>query len=129
MPSSEYRDSKRRYRVHRIRRTVRALLGPKRKNTTLEREKGTRYYGHIWLDRRLHEAVSFLARVNGCTKKEIAHKALEAGLSRLLGDAVFESTRRAAAKGEEGVSVRPTPLARELARWAKARGFTIGRNL
>jgi hypothetical protein len=125
MPSSEYQDSKRHYRVHKLRRSVRAIIGPKKKDTTLKREKEGRYYGHIWLNRELHQTVAFLAVVNGCSRMDVAHQALKAGLSLILSNAIRENNRQDAALRQEGLPARPTPMAREIARWAKAKGFNI----
>jgi len=129
MQENEYDSTKRSYTVHRLRRSVRALIGPKKEDTTLKREKNGSYYGHVWLDRELYQGLSFFARVNHVTLKEATRQALRAGLSRLLGDGIRESTRREAALREQGLPAKPTPLTREIKRRAKARGFHLGEDL
>jgi hypothetical protein len=126
MSSKEYQDSRRKYNRHRVRRAVRSLIGGKRQNTTLEREKDGRYFGHVWIDKQTHEAVSFLARVNGRTKKQLVHEALQAGLSRLLGEAIMEANKRAASQAEGGVPPKRMPFMREIERMAKQKGLDVG---
>jgi hypothetical protein len=123
--SEEYQHSKRGYRVHRVRRSVRALIGPKKKDTTLERQRDSRYYGHVWVSRELHQTISFLSRANKCSMKDVVEQTLKAGLSVILGNAIRESNRQDAALREQGLPAKPTPMGRELARWAKAKGFNI----
>jgi hypothetical protein len=129
MSNKDHQHAKRGYRVHRLRRSIRALIGPRKKDTTLQREKESRYFGHVWLSRELHQTISFLARVNHCSKMSITDQAVKAGLSRILSDAIRESNRREAALREHGLLVTPTPMARELARWARLRGFDIGKHV
>jgi hypothetical protein len=126
---NEAHASRRGFRTHRVKRAVRALMGMKKVNSTLQREKDGRYFGHVWLDRQLYEAVSFLARANGCTKKQLVHDALQAGLSGLLAQAILEANRQAASQAENGLPPRRTPLARELRRLAREKGLDVGDSL
>ncbi len=118
MNSKAYDHPKRRYTIHPVRRSVRALIGPKNRNTTFIREPD-RYYAHVWINRRLWEAILFLTRVNGLSKMETARQLLEAGISKVLTDAIRENRQMQ----EHG---RPaTPLIRELIKWARSEGYAI----
>jgi hypothetical protein len=126
MATRRHEGSKRPYRVHKIRRTVRSLVGMKKVNSTLERGRDGAYAGHVWLDKQLHEAVAFLASANGCSMKQLTHTALRVGLSRLLTDAILDARRRAESQLEEGSSAKPTRFVSELKRLAKDKGIDLG---
>jgi hypothetical protein len=120
-------DSRRGYKKHPIRRMARSLIGPKKKNVTFAKEGEGRYYGHVYLNRQNHNAVAFLARINRLTMLQVANMAIEAGVSRLLGDAILMSRMRSRSE-TKGSSAEGSPnaLALEVARWAKTHGFELG---
>jgi hypothetical protein len=115
---------KRKYNMHRLRRSVRALVGTKKSDTTFQR-RADRYHAHVYVSRDLWEAISFLAKVNGFSKMETVHQMLEAGISRTLAEAIAESNRREAEMREHNMPPTPTQLVLELIRWAKSKGYTI----
>src|SRR5512143_2529993 len=115
MPKGEY-PSKRTYRVHRVRRSVRALVGMKDQNTTFARKKD-QYFAHVWINAQLWGAICFLARVNRSTKMATVRQLLEAGISTVLTKAVLENTQMR----EQGMPA--TPLIRGLVKWARSEGY------
>ena len=127
MQENQNRPSKRTYTVHRVRRSVRGLLGPAKRDTTLQREKDSGYFGHIWTDRETYETLKFVARVNRMTLKETANQVIRAGLSHILGAAIAESNRQQATLREQGLAPRPTPFMREFEHWAKTKGRDVAK--
>jgi len=125
MQENQNRPSKRTYTVHRVRRTVRALLGPKKKDTTLEREKDAAYFGHIWVDKETYETLRFLAQVNHMNLKETLRQVVRVGLSQIFSQEIMESNRQEAAMREQGLPPGPTPFVRELIKWARSAGYDI----
>lgn len=117
--------AKRKYNPHRVRRTVRVLLGKKNKRTTFNRYPN-RYYSHVYIDRQLSESIAFLAKANRQSRMAVVDQVLRIGLSRILGDAIVESNRRQAAMRNEGLPPTPTPLVREFIRQARKRGVELG---
>jgi hypothetical protein len=117
--------TKRRYKVNRLKRSIDALVGKPKNNSTFQ-NRPDEYFAHVYVDRNLWQGVVFLAKANGVTRKQVVHQALQAGLSRLLGEAVLEINRRAASQDEDGLPPRRTPLTRELKRLAREKGLEIG---
>jgi hypothetical protein len=113
------------YKVRRFRRSMKVLVGRKKRDTTFVR-RPDRYFAHVYVNRRLWEAICFLSKTNRLSRMETVHQILEAGLSRILGNAILEDNRRAAALREQGLSAKPTHLVLAFVRWAKRRGYDIG---
>jgi hypothetical protein len=125
MPEKDSQDSKRRYRVRRIRRSFRTLVGAKKRGTTFQRQP-ERYFAHVYINRRLWEGICFLSEANRLTRMETVHQILEAGLSRILGNAILENNRREAALREQGLPAKPTHMLKEFVHWAKNKGYNVG---
>ena len=119
------RYSKRQYNVRRLRRSFRALVGARKKDTTFHR-RPDRYFAHVYVDQKTWEAVCFLSKANRLTRIETVHQILEAGLSRILGNAILESNRRVAALREQGLPAKPTHLVKEFVHWSKSKGYEFG---
>ncbi len=122
MAEKWHAQSKRPYRVHRLRRSVRALVGMKKRNTTFTR-KPDRYYRHFYVDRQTWEALCLLAAATHGSRMEMGKRVLRAGLSRIVGGAIADYNRQTAAMREEGLPAKPTPLMQQLIRLARSRGF------
>ena len=117
--------SKRKYKVRRLRRSFRALVGAKKNDTTFQR-RPDRYFAHVYVNRSIWGAICFLSKLNRLTRMETVHQILEAGLSRILGNAIMEDNRRVATLREQGLPPKPTHLVHEFVRWAKRMGYDVG---
>ncbi len=113
---------KREYRVRRLQRFLRLIIGPRNKNTTFQTH-ADRYYSHAYLSKDVSEVVAFLAKANRMPKMAVVDQAVRAGLGRILGNAIREENRRQAAASAQGLPAKSAGLVRELVRWAKRKGY------
>ena len=62
--------------------SLRGLFGAdKRPNVTFERRPDD-YYGMVWVDKPVYEAIDFLAIANHTTRKKLVHDLLTLGISQ-----------------------------------------------
>ncbi len=113
------------YKKNRLKRSFQALVGTKNSNKTFQ-EQPDRYYAHVYVEKRLWEAISFLAKVNGLTKMETVNQLLELGISRMLGTAIAENNQAMIEMDKDERRKTRTRLIQYLIRWAKSKGYEVG---
>jgi len=111
-------------RTRSITGSLTARFRHKKPLTTFDRRPND-YYGQVWINKSLYEALDFLAIANHTTKKKMAADLLELGIAHYLADKISESNREEIAQRKQGMTVRPTTFIYQLRRWAKAKGKDI----
>ena len=54
---------------------MKSIFRAPKSNVTIEKHRGL-YFRQMWLDKQQYEAVAFLAKANGVSKKQMLHEML-----------------------------------------------------
>jgi len=94
-------------RLRRVARRVKGLLRAPKTNVTV-REHPELYYRHVWLEKPYYEAIDFLAKEHGLSKKQALHDLLDLGMGRYIGELVAQQNRQVIEHRARGEPARPT---------------------
>lgn len=97
-------------RARRVTRSMKGLFRAPKTNVTIQKHPEL-YYKQMWLTRPHYEAIEFLAKINGTSKKQTVHEMLGLGIGHFMAAAIREQDRQ--------FSGLPTYLEVVLKHWAK----------
>ena len=86
---------------------MKSIFRAPKSNVTIEKHREL-YFRQMWLDKQQYEAIEFLAKVNGVSKKQMLHEMLGLGIALYL----------AGGTGEEMRDTYSALVARHWAKWA-----------
>jgi len=71
---------------------MKSIFRTPKTNVTIEKHPEL-YFKQMWLDKQQYEAIEFLAKVNGVSKKQMLHEMLGLGIGLYVAGGAGEETR------------------------------------